>query len=127
MMLTIFYDGACPLCAQEMDALKRYDSSNAIQLEDIHQDDFTERFPEVDPGAAMQILHGELEGQPLYGLDVTYHAWRLVGKEWRVAFLRWWWIKPFADRAYLFFAKHRQQISRLFVRRSRCDNNSCYK
>lgn len=125
-MLTIFFDGSCPLCAKEMAALKRYDSRGMIQLEDIHQSDFSERFPEVDPNTAMQILHGQLDGKAFYGLDVTYHAWRLVGKKWRVAFLRWWWFKPFADKAYLFFAKHRQQISRLFVRRSRCDSDTCY-
>ncbi|KHT62031.1 hypothetical protein RJ45_19995 [Photobacterium gaetbulicola] len=126
-MLIVFYDGSCPLCAREMAALKRYDADSAILLEDIHQPGFIERFPDINPQAAMQILHGELDGQPLYGLDVTYHAWRLVGKKWRVAFLRWWWVKPVADRAYLFFAKHRQQISSLFVRRSRCNNNSCDK
>ncbi|MGR5063099.1 thiol-disulfide oxidoreductase DCC family protein [Photobacterium sp. DNB22_13_2] len=126
-MLTIFYDGACPLCAREMDALKRHDSSHAIQLEDIHQPGFTKRFPDVDPAAAMKILHGNLDGKALLGLDVTYHAWRLVGQEWRVVYLRWRWLKPFADRAYLFFAKHRQQISKMFVRRSSCDTNACNK
>lgn len=126
-MLTIFFDGSCPLCAKEMAALKRYDSNDVIRLEDIQQPGFSERFPDVDPDAAMKILHGELDGKPLYGLDVTYYAWSLVGKVWRVAFLRWWWIKPLADSAYLFFAKHRQQISRLLVRKPRCDSNSCYK
>ncbi|MCQ1057669.1 DUF393 domain-containing protein [Photobacterium sp. ZSDE20] len=126
-MLTIFFDGSCPLCAKEMATLKQYDSRDVILLEDIQQPDFSERFPAVDPNAAMQILHGQLEGKAVYGLDVTYHAWRLVGKKWRVAFLRWWWIKPFADRAYLFFAKHRQLISSLLARKSRCDSNACSK
>ena len=39
-MLTIFYDGNCPLCATEMAHLKKHDAKNKIQLVNIHEDDF---------------------------------------------------------------------------------------
>lgn len=123
-MLIIFYDGQCPLCAKEMQALKKQDANQQIQLEDLHQSDFQKRFPEVNQMRAMQILHGKLDNQWLYGLDVTYHAWRIVGKGWMVAFLRWPLLKPIADKCYLFFARHRQRISRLLMKKG-CDNGSC--
>ena len=123
-MLIIFYDGACPLCAKEMQSLKRHDVNNRICLEDVHQSDFEKRFPNIRIEQALSILHGQYNGELLYGLDVTYRAWSLVGKKWRVAWLRWPVIRYFADKAYLFFAKHRMKISSLFTSK-RCNNDTC--
>ena len=47
-MLTIFYDGHCPLCAAEMQTLQSLDTQKKLQLEDIHADSFSERFPYID-------------------------------------------------------------------------------
>lgn len=126
-MLVIFYDGQCPLCSREMNALKDFDTKEKLQLEDLHQESFGERFPEIDFKQAMTVLHGKLDGRKIYGLDVTYHAWCLVGKSWRVKFLRWPLIKPVADKLYILFAKHRQKMSRLIVRKNGCENDACYK
>jgi len=120
--LTIFYDGGCPLCAAEMRHLHSRDRASKIAYEDIYAADFSARFPQIDQQAADRILHGQLaDGQLIYGLDVTYQAWVLVGKRRWVAILRWPIIKPIADLTYLFFAKHRNRISKLLTGQSRCD------
>ena len=123
--LTIFYDATCPLCATEMDHLRRTDANHAIAFENIYADDFTARFPSIDRQEADRILHGQLaDGKVITGLDVTYRAWCLVGKRRWVAILRWPMVAPIADRAYLFFARHRQRISRLVMgskRTQSCD------
>ena len=69
--LTIFYDGKCPLCTLEMQKLKLYDSKELIILEDLHQDDFEQRFPNIDINKAMKILHGYYQGK-------TYLLWMLL-------------------------------------------------
>ncbi|WP_394205165.1 thiol-disulfide oxidoreductase DCC family protein [Shewanella waksmanii] len=126
MKLTIFYDGQCPLCSAEMKQLKQHDDYDAIALEDLNQAGFAEKFPEIDPVRANVILHGKDDkGQVLLGLDVTYLAWMLVGKKYRVAFLRWPVVKPVADMFYLAFAKHRYTISYLLTGKKRCDSDSC--
>ena len=123
--LTIFYDATCPLCATEMDHLQRTDVHHAIAFENIYADDFTSRFPSIDRQEADRILHGQLaDGEVITGLNVTHRAWCLVGKRRWVAILRWPMVAPIADRAYLFFARHRQRISRLvmgFTRTQSCD------
>jgi predicted DCC family thiol-disulfide oxidoreductase YuxK len=120
--LTIFYDGGCPLCASEMRHLHRLDSARKITFEDIYAANFSLRFPMIDQQEADRILHGQLaNGQLIFGLDVTYQAWVLVGKRRWVAILRWPIIKPIADVTYLFFAKHRNRISKLLTGQSRCD------
>lgn len=124
-MLTIFYDGNCPLCATEMQELRRYDLHNKIHLEDIHQSDFEQKFPDIDKSKATNILHGKLNGNTLLGLDVTCQAWRLVGKKPWLAVLRFPIIKPFADWGYLLFAKHRTRISSLLMGKKSCKNGQC--
>jgi len=79
--LRIFYDGQCPLCRMEIDHLKKLDSSDQLELQDITVSDFSARFPYIDREAADRILHGELaDGSMIYGLDVTCTAWQLVGR-----------------------------------------------
>lgn len=121
--LTIFYDGGCPLCAAEMRHLNSLDVLGKITFEDIYADDFSARFAHIDQQEADRILHGQLaNGELIYGLDVTYQAWALVGKRRWVAILRWPLIKQVADVGYLFFAKHRYRISRLVTGQARCES-----
>ncbi len=120
--LTIFYDGGCPLCAAEMRHLNSLDIAGKIAYENIYAADFGARFPHIDQQEADRILHGQLaNGELIFGLDVTYQAWALVGKRRWVAMLRWPVIKQVADISYLFFAKHRHRISRLLTGQERCD------
>jgi predicted DCC family thiol-disulfide oxidoreductase YuxK len=48
-MLTIFYDGHCPLCAAEMKTLQSLDTQNKLRLENIHDENFQHNYPYIDP------------------------------------------------------------------------------
>lgn len=124
--LIILYDGQCPLCVKEMRHLLKADSKQQIHLVDINSPELHKHFPDVSYHAAMNKLHGYLEdhngSKLITGLDVTYHAWRLVGKGWIIAPLRWPLIKNLADYCYLKFARHRFTISRWLTGQSRCES-----
>ncbi|OHY94525.1 redox protein [Vibrio rotiferianus] len=123
--LTVFYDGTCPLCAKEMNALKQRDTKQQIKTVDIYSDAFAD-YPQIDPDQANTILHALNEkDELLLGLDVTHRAWQLVGRGWLYAPLRWRIIKPVADWLYLKFASNRYRVSYLLTGRSRCNNGSC--
>lgn len=125
-MLTIFYDGYCPLCTAEMNLLRDLDNQKKLILEDIHAADFSERFPHIDPIQADKILHGQLQnGEVIKGLEVTCLAWKLVGKHKWMQVLRWPVIRLFADLGYLFFARYRHSISSFVTGKPRC--TSCQK
>lgn len=125
-MLTIFYDGHCPLCAAEMQTLFQLDNQNLLLLEDIHAEDFAKRYPHIDPIEADRLLHGQLnDGTIIKGLDVTCLAWKLVGKHKWMQVLRWPVIRFFADIGYKFFARYRHQISSFITGKPRCA--SCLK
>ncbi|MDG0969848.1 MAG: DUF393 domain-containing protein [Porticoccaceae bacterium] len=120
--LTLFFDGGCPLCAAEIDQLRKRDRLQKIAFEDIFAVGFTNRFPHISQAEADRILHGELsDGRLIFGLDVTCLAWTLVGKSRWVRLLRWPVVKPVSDLLYTFFARHRHHISRLIMGRRRCD------
>ena len=130
-MLTIFYDGNCPLCATEMNHLKTHDKNNLISLGDIQQNNFAALYPSVKFIEAMKILHGHYNGQLLLGLEVTHRAWTLVGKGFWVAPLNWPVIKTISHWLYLALAKYRQQISALMaklfnIKTTNCTSGTCY-
>lgn len=120
--LTLFFDSYCPLCVKEMHLLKAKDEHQRLAFEDIHQPEFSLRFPHVDPASANAVLHGQLaNGQMIYGLDVTAHAWALVGNR-LFQLLRLPLIRPVADIAYRLFARHRYRISFWVTGQARCEN-----
>jgi len=119
--LTIFYDGYCPLCLFEMRKLKRFDHLKNITFVDIQEPSFSTHYPQLDWRALNARIHGYLpDGSLISGLDVTYLAWKLVGKGWVYAPLRWPVVSWFADIAYNIFAKHRYRISYLLTGKKRC-------
>lgn len=121
---TLFYDGACPLCAREIAHLKRLDTQQHIKFEDVNQTHFSTRYPWLPREQALQILHGRTgDGEIVRGLDVTVAAWSLVGRKHWVAWLRWPLIKPLTDFAYRLFAKHRHLVARLLTRDKTCQCN----
>lgn len=99
-----------------------------LNLIDINRADFEQQYPEIPRQHAMQKLHGywfkNQQKHLLVGLDVTYHAWRLVGKGWLIRPLRWPGIRIVADKLYLLFARHRFSLSRLLTGKSRCSECS---
>lgn len=106
----------------EMKQLKKRNNESRLSFVDINDEAFSEQYPHLEKAALNTRIHGITEeGVVITGLDVTYHAWRLVGKGWLYAPLRWRWIRPFADWCYIKFAKHRYNISFLLTGKARCD------
>ena len=123
--LTLFYDGFCPLCVNEMATLTKLDRSGNLQLVDIQNAELMQNFPQIDVENAGRILTGQTaNSQLVLGLDATHAAWSAVGKGHRTAWLRWPVIRFFADKAYLWFAANRYRVSYWLTGKSRLDNCS---
>lgn len=125
-MLTIFYDGTCPLCAKEMDALRAFDADKQILFVDVHDAHFRTNYSQIDFNEAMRVLHAIHNGNILKGLDATAAAWRTVGKKPWVQSLRWPVVRWFADITYVLFARNRYRLSWLLTGQSQCQvGKSC--
>lgn len=130
-VLTVFYDGQCPMCCLEMDKLTARDKDNCIVLVNIHCDEFSQ-YPQIDKDDAMRVLHGLYQGELLKALDVTHRAWKIAGLGFWVAPLQWPLVKPIAHYIYLFVAKYRHPISNFLHRRfglgqPQCEEGVCYE
>lgn len=126
--LTIFFDGNCPLCAREINALRARDIKQRLKFENIYAADFIYRYPYIDVVKADRALHGQLaDGSMIYGLDVTAKAWAMVGAHRWIQILRWPVIRWFADFGYRLFAGLRHPLGRLMGRDKSCDNDQCIR
>jgi len=122
--LVLFYDSECPLCAREMQHLKKKDHWHRIHLVAIQSDEM-EAYPEIDPAAAHQVLHGQLASRRVItGLDVTHKAWSLVGYGYVTKILRVPLVRPVADGVYRLFARNRHRIAAVLTGQSRCQQCS---
>lgn len=120
--LTVFYDGLCPLCVKEMKQLAKLDEQGYLGFFDINQNTLASLHPDIDYDKANAYLHAKTDsGAVITGLDVTYYAWKLVGKGAWLAPLRWPGIRFIADRVYLLFARNRYQVSKWLTGRARCE------
>jgi len=122
--MIVFYDASCPLCSTEMQQLKQADKHDQISLEDINTAGFEARFTHIKREDARAFLHGQKNsGEMLYGLDVTFTAWDLVGKHTWLKVFKLPGIRFIADLAYWLFAKYRMPISACYAKlisRSAC-------
>ncbi|NLS11910.1 DUF393 domain-containing protein [Vibrio sp. SM6] len=117
---TLFYDDTCPLCVKKMSALKKRDTQQRLQLIPLGSEQ-AKANPALDCRRAKETLHGLTpDHQWLLGLDALHQAWSLVGVPWLYGPLRWHWVRPLAERAYAYFARHRYRISKLLTGLARC-------
>ncbi|MES2503495.1 MAG: DUF393 domain-containing protein [Myxococcota bacterium] len=78
--LTIYYDGACGICRNEMAKLKARDRLNLMQLVDASRPDFNAQAEGLDPVALRRWLHLKDErGRVLVGVDAFALIWSVTG------------------------------------------------
>ncbi|MFN9644644.1 MAG: thiol-disulfide oxidoreductase DCC family protein [Cyanobacteriota bacterium] len=116
--LTLLYDGGCPLCRREVNALERRDGARhgearRLAFVDIERADY-------DPAAhqgityaqAMGRIHGlQADGTVLRDLAVFRRAYELVGWGWIHAPTRWPLVRPLAEAAYGLWARWRLRLT----------------
>lgn len=117
-LLTILYDGGCPLCRREVTFLERRDrlrhpANPQLAFVDIDQ-------PDYDPSAhggityreAMGRIHGlEADGAVLRDLAVFHRAYGLIGLGWLYAPITWPLVGDWARGAYALWARFRLALT----------------
>jgi predicted DCC family thiol-disulfide oxidoreductase YuxK len=144
--LTIFYDRSCPMCSQELHAIRDYDRHDRLRLIDCSPPGFHHEAAAAAGVSAYELMHQiharDAAGRWYRGVDVFVIAYRAAGIE---SVARLWAhprLRPLWDWLYLWIARHRMFLSRLhlnagfgwLVRRaarraeariSRCGNGNC--
>ena len=113
--LTLFFDGACPLCNAEMHLLRRRDRAGLLRFVDVAAPGF------VPPaGAALPAMLAEIhaltaDGRWLVGIDTLRATSAAAGRRWLAALLSVPGTRALWARAYRGFARRRYGLSARFA------------
>mgnify|MGYP002781031975 CR=1 FL=1 len=115
-MLTVWFDGACPLCRREIALMRRLDRHQRIRFVDVSDPQAAESCP-LDPTALLARFHASDSGRIVSGAEAFAAMWRkipllrplglLAGNRHVLALL---------ERAYVAFLKIRPALQRRLVR-----------
>ena len=113
--LTVFYDGACPLCAREIGFYRRRVDADEVCWVDISQQQGRQVAPGLSRDAAIARFHvrspdGTLEsgGAAFSRLWSAMPGFKWLGRLTRIAPIAW-----LLERAYRLFLRVRPRLQRL--------------
>ena len=113
--LTLFYDGACPLCQAEILFLSGRNQANLLGFVDINSEQFDPQKVGVSCEAALEAMYGQFaSGKLIQGVAGFPEAYRRADLPRLAWFFSSKSMQPFLKLGYLFFAKNRHAISNLF-------------
>lgn len=120
--LVIYYDASCPLCREEMAALKDCDDGDRLRLLDASAPGFSDAHLEaaaIDTCALMRLIHARDAGGRWYrGVEVFELAYGAAGLHGIAAVWAHPRLRPLWDRLYPWVARFRQPLSWLRLNRA---------
>jgi predicted DCC family thiol-disulfide oxidoreductase YuxK len=113
--LSLFYDGACPLCQAEILFLSGRNQAGLLTFVDINSSDYDPDLVGLSCQKALASMYGQYsDGTLINGVAVFSAAYSRAN----LPFLAWLFsrqaLKPFLNWGYQFFARHRHTISGIF-------------
>jgi len=117
--IEVFYDGSCPVCTTEMEALARRDGGARLALTDCSPPGFTADAPGAPTrGEMMHRIHArDADGRWLRGVDVFVAAYDAAGFHRTARVLAAPRLRPLLDRLYGMIADHRRLLATLRLHR----------
>ena len=113
--VTVYYDGACPLCAREIGLLRRLDRRGRLAFENAADEDVPVSCP-VDRADLLARFHAKLPGgEMVSGARAFTEAYaRVPGLGWAGLLGRTRPTRALLDALYVRFLRVRPRLQRLF-------------
>lgn len=110
-VLTVWYDGGCPLCLREIALMRRLDRQHSIRFIDVANP--ASACP-IDRAALLARFHAQEAGQPVVSGAAAFAAmWRAIPLLRPLGLLaRFAPVLALLERAYLAFLKVRPRLQR---------------
>jgi len=106
--LTVFFDGACPICAREIALMKRLDRRRQLDFCDFSAQEYdvaSRGFSTEDLGT---VIHARwADGSVITGVEVFRAMWEAVGLGFLATLSRLSLVEPLVLNAYAWFARNR--------------------
>ena len=112
-ILTIFFDGGCPLCKREVDFLRSRNQKGYLSFIDINSSDsFIDLKYGITYKQAMERIHAlKCDGTLIKDIKVFQEAYSLIGLGWIYAPTKLPVIDKFIALIYGVWAKYRLKIT----------------
>lgn len=118
--LTVYFDGACPLCTREVNMIRRRALNGDISFVDIAASSFSATDVGISHSRLMAEIHGRLpDGELIRGVEVFRQMYARIGYAAPVTVSRIWGIRHLLELAYRIWAKNRLRLT------GRCDEQAC--
>lgn len=112
-VLTIYYDGQCPLCLAEIHFLKSRNSLGLLEFVDVADPQFDEIVHKLSCKLALATMQGRLaDGMQLEGIPVFAEVYKRVNLPTLAWLFSSKWLAPILNASYHVFAKYRHSISK---------------
>jgi predicted DCC family thiol-disulfide oxidoreductase YuxK len=120
--LTVFYDGACPICAREMALMKRLDRRQRLTLLDFSLAGFAAP-ADLAVTDLSAVIHAQwADGTVITGVEVFRAIWEAIGLGFLSRLSRLPLVAPLMVTAYGWFARNRLWLT---GRSNACPGNAC--
>ena len=121
--LTVFYDGACPICAREMALMKRLARTQRLTLLDFSLAGFDAAPAGLAVADLSAVIHAQwADGTVITGVEVFRAIWEAVGLGFLARLSRLALVAPLMMKAYAWFARNRLWLT---GRNNACPGNAC--
>lgn len=123
--LTIFYDGACHLCAREIDHYKKVDTTHKILYLDIAKESFNFSDYDIDKKQMQKYFHIRDKDLKMHtGVDAFYLIW----KELEIfSLLQKLYENPLMKTSMKLGYKVFAEIRPYLPKRKQCSDGICYR
>ncbi len=121
--LTVFFDGACPICAREIALMKRLDRKRRLTFSDFSLQEYDEKVTGFPPSQLGRVIHAQwADGRVIIGVPVFQAMWEAVGLGLLTKLSRVSLLEPLLYRAYAWFARNRLWLT---GRTENCPESTC--
>ena len=121
--LTIFFDGACPICDREIALMKRLNRRRQLEFCDFSDKEYDAASSGFAAADLAKVIHARWsDGSVITGVEVFRAMWEAVGLGFLARLSRLSLVEPLVLRAYAWFARNRL---RLTGRSHACTEDSC--
>jgi predicted DCC family thiol-disulfide oxidoreductase YuxK len=110
--LTMYFDGACPLCSREARFFTGRAPQGSVRFVDIAAADFDAQAHGLDPKAVHREIHARtVDGRVLVGIDALAQMWSLVPRSrWLATMTRVPGVRQVMQVGYWGFARLRPYL-----------------
>jgi predicted DCC family thiol-disulfide oxidoreductase YuxK len=110
--LTVFFDGACPICEREIALMRRLDRRRRLVCCDFARPDYDTASINISPAELGRVIHARwADGGVITGVEVFRAMWGAVGLGFLARLSRLSLVEPLVLNAYAWFARNRLRLT----------------